>query len=93
MYIQKIATILMDDEIHDLILGDSSEQRELQEYIFIDDSNDLDELTNKLRKIHDEGLAEDTEHYYISSTLNEIRQAKNLLEKDEIQSVVFVYQN
>lgn len=90
MYIQKIATILMDDEIHDLILGDGSEQRELQEYIFIDEPSDLDNLLKKLQQIYDDGLKEDTEHLYILETIREIKEALILLEKDEIQSIVFV---
>lgn len=93
MYIQKIVTILMDDEIHDLILGDDGEQRPLQEYIFIDEPSDLDDLLKKLWQIYEDGLNDDTEHLYIKETAREIKEAIALLEKEEVDSVVFVYQN
>lgn len=94
MYIQKIATILMDDEIHDLILGDDSEQRELQEYIFIDEPSDLENLKQKLQALYlQQSMYNGTENIYISLTIREIKEALVLLEKDEIQSIVFVYQN
>lgn len=93
MYIQKIATILMDDEIHDLILGDDSEQRELQEYIFIDNSDDMENLLDKISIIVSKDKENDIDYLYLRETIREIKEALILLEKDEIQSIVFVYQN
>ena len=91
MYIQKIATILMDGEIHDILTGEPTEI--FQEYIFISEPSDLDNLLKKLCKLYEDNSRENVENYYISSTIREIKEALILLEKDEIQNVVFVYQN
>ena len=93
MYIQTIASILIDDEIHDLILGDYSEQREIQEYIFISEPSDLENLLNKLMQVKKFNMINNIDNIYISSTIDEIKQALILLENKEIENIVFVYQN
>lgn len=89
MYIQKIATILMDDEINELLTGDDFS---VQEYVFCDSEqaiNLLEILNKKLENDKQNGI----DNIYISLTIREIKEALILLEKDEIQNVVFVYQN
>lgn len=88
MYVQKIATILMDDEIHDIL----NEGNELgfQEYIFVDVVDDLEELINQLTLKITTTLEN---AFYLKETIKEIKSAIILLENKDIEEVVFVYQN
>lgn len=91
MYIQKIATILMDDEIHDIL--NFGNEYGFQEYIFMSDCDDVKAELSKLELLLETYVAREVDNLYLISTIREIKEALILLEKDEIQNVVFVYQN
>lgn len=90
MFIQKIATILMDDEIHD-ILNEGNEYG-FQEYIFISEPSDVEKMLNKLIELKNELFSEGLDNFYLTETVKEIKEALKLLDK-EVQNIVFVYQN
>lgn len=82
MYTQTVATILMDEEMHDILNGNSD--MGLQEYVLINDENEICNLIKKLEE-------ENENKVYISLTVEELKDALTLLQKDEIQSILFVY--
>jgi len=92
MYLQKIATILMDDVIHD-ILNEGNEYG-FQEYIFMSEIEDILSLRAELIKLKEKQAQEqDVNNVYLGETIKEIDEVLPLLENQEIENIVFVYQN